>query len=95
MSKRSQRRNHGALTAPHSGIQKAAWRQVRGHGSHNCIQMLDELRAGFDGYVPIITYADLLQTVFELWNEGKQKEAFDMFGRVQAFQTITKRRSTS
>ncbi len=57
--------------------------------AHNCIQMLDELRAGFDGYVPIITYADLLQTTFELWNEGKQKEAFDMFGRVQAFQTIT------
>ena len=57
--------------------------------AHNCIQMLDELRAGFDGYVPIITYADLLQTVFELWNAGKQNEAFEMFGRVQAFQTIT------
>ncbi|HET6219934.1 MAG TPA: dihydrodipicolinate synthase family protein [Acidobacteriaceae bacterium] len=57
--------------------------------AHNCIQMLDELRAGFDGYVPIITYADLLQRVFELWNAGKQNEAFVMFGRVQAFQTIT------
>jgi hypothetical protein len=57
--------------------------------AHNCIQMLDELRAGFDGYVPIITYADLLQTVFELWNAGKQNEAFEMFGRIQAFQTIT------
>jgi 4-hydroxy-tetrahydrodipicolinate synthase len=56
--------------------------------AHNCIQMLDELRAGFDGYVPIITYADLLQIVFELWNAGKQKEAFEVFGRVQAFQTI-------
>jgi dihydrodipicolinate synthase/N-acetylneuraminate lyase len=56
--------------------------------AHNCIQMLDELRAGFDGYVPIITYADLLQSVFELWNAGKQQEAFAMFGKVQAFQTI-------
>jgi 2-keto-3-deoxy-L-arabinonate dehydratase len=57
--------------------------------AHNCLQMLDELRAGFDGYVPIITYADLLQRVYELWNAGKQNEAFEMFGRVQAFQTIT------
>jgi dihydrodipicolinate synthase/N-acetylneuraminate lyase len=56
--------------------------------AHNCLQMIDELRAGFDGYVPIITYADLLQRVFELWNAGKQDEAFVMFGRVQAFQTI-------
>jgi dihydrodipicolinate synthase/N-acetylneuraminate lyase len=57
--------------------------------AHNCLQMIDELRAGFDGYVPIIPFADHLQTVFELWNEGKHKEAFDLFGRVQAFQTIT------
>ena len=63
--------------------------------AHNCIQMLDELRAGFDGYVPIITYADLRQTIFELWNEGKQKEAFDMFGRVQGFKPLPERRSTS
>ncbi len=56
--------------------------------AHNCLQMIDELRAGFDGYVPIVTYADLLQTVFELWNAGKQQEAFALFGRIQAFQTI-------
>ena len=56
--------------------------------AHNCLQMIDELRAGFDGYVPIITYADHLQTVFELWNAGKQKEAFDLFGKIQAFSTI-------
>jgi dihydrodipicolinate synthase/N-acetylneuraminate lyase len=56
--------------------------------AHNCLQMIDELRAGFDGYVPIITYADLLQRVFELWNAGRQDDAFVMFGRVQAFQTI-------
>jgi 2-keto-3-deoxy-L-arabinonate dehydratase len=56
--------------------------------AHNCLQMIDELRAGFDGYVPIITFADHLQTVFELWNAGKQKEAFDLFGKIQAFQTI-------
>ncbi|MDG7001868.1 MAG: dihydrodipicolinate synthase family protein [Nitrososphaerota archaeon] len=56
--------------------------------AHNCLQMIDELRLGFDGYVPIITYADLLQRTFELWNAGKQDEAFEMFGRVQAFQSI-------
>ena len=57
--------------------------------AHNGIQMLDELRLGFDGYVPILTFADLFQSVYELWNAGKHKEAFDMFGRIQGFQTIT------
>ncbi len=56
--------------------------------AHNCLQMIDELRAGFDGYVPIITYADLLQSVYEMWNAGKQDEAFALFGRIQGFQTI-------
>lgn len=56
--------------------------------AHNCLQMIDELRCGFDGYVPIITYADLLQRVYELWNAGKQDEAFALYGRIQGFQTI-------
>jgi 4-hydroxy-tetrahydrodipicolinate synthase len=53
------------------------------------IQMLDGMRLGFDGYVPKTGLADLSQKVFDLWYGGKHKEAFDLFGRIQAFQTIT------
>jgi len=51
-------------------------------------QMLTGMRLGFDGYVPKTGLADLSQVVFDLWYAGKRKEAFDMFGRIQAFQTI-------
>ena len=50
--------------------------------------MLNGMALGFDGYVPKTGLADVSQAAFELWNAGKHKEAFDMFGRVQAFQTI-------
>ena len=50
--------------------------------------MLNGMTLGFDGYVPKAGLADISQAAFELWNAGKHKEAFDMFGRVQAFQTI-------
>jgi dihydrodipicolinate synthase/N-acetylneuraminate lyase len=56
--------------------------------ANGAIQMLDGMRLGFDGYVPKAGLADLSQRVFDLWYAGKHKEAFDMFGRIQAFQTI-------
>jgi 2-keto-3-deoxy-L-arabinonate dehydratase len=56
--------------------------------ANGAIQMLTGLRLGFDGYVPKTGLADLSQMVFDLWYAGKHKEAFDMFGRIQAFQTI-------
>ncbi len=37
------------------------------------------MRLGFDGYIPKTGLADLSQAVFDLWNAGKHKEAFDMF----------------
>jgi dihydrodipicolinate synthase/N-acetylneuraminate lyase len=57
--------------------------------ANGAIQMLDGMRVGFDGYVPKTGLADLSQMVFDLWYAGKHKEAFDMFGRIQAFQTIS------
>ena len=50
--------------------------------------MLNGMTLGFDGYIPKTGLADISQQAFELWNAGHHKEAFDMFGRVQAFQTI-------
>jgi hypothetical protein len=57
--------------------------------ANGAIKMLDGMRLGFDGYIPKTGLADLSQAVFDLWSAGKHKEAFDLFGRIQAFQTIT------
>ena len=56
--------------------------------ANGALLMLPGMRLGFDGYVPKTGLADLSQMVFDLWYAGKHKEAFDMFGRIQAFQTI-------
>jgi dihydrodipicolinate synthase/N-acetylneuraminate lyase len=49
--------------------------------------MLDEMRLGFSGHCPTVGLADLYQATFDLWHGGKRREAFDMFGRIQAFDT--------
>jgi 4-hydroxy-tetrahydrodipicolinate synthase len=50
--------------------------------------LLEELPLGFVGLCPTPQFSDLLQQVMELYWAGKKSEAFDMFGRVQAFATI-------
>jgi 4-hydroxy-tetrahydrodipicolinate synthase len=51
--------------------------------------MIDEMQLGFAGYCPVVALADVYQQAFELYEAGKQTEAFDMFGRVLAFDSIT------
>lgn len=51
-------------------------------------QMMDEMRLGFTGFCPTVGMADVFQQAWELYKGGKQREAFDMFGRIQAFSTI-------
>jgi 4-hydroxy-tetrahydrodipicolinate synthase len=50
--------------------------------------MLDEMRLGFSGHCPTTGLADLYQATFDLWHDGKHREAFDMFGRINAFNSI-------
>ncbi len=51
--------------------------------------MMDEMRLGFTGFCPVVGMADLFQQSWELYEAGKLRESFDMFGRIQAFSTIT------
>ncbi len=51
--------------------------------------MVDEMQLGFAGYCPVVALADVYQQAFELYQQGKPKEAFDMFGRVLAFDSIS------
>jgi 4-hydroxy-tetrahydrodipicolinate synthase len=48
-----------------------------GHGR----TMIDEMNRGFYGTMPAASFADLYATAWDLWQEGKQNEAMEMFGR--------------
>ena len=56
-----------------------------GNGGHT---MLAEMALGFSGSCPYVGIADLYQQNFNLWHAGQRKEAFDMFGRISAFNSI-------
>ena len=50
--------------------------------------MMDEMRLGFSGFCPVMGLADVFQQAWELYEAGKARESFDMFGRILAFSTI-------
>jgi dihydrodipicolinate synthase/N-acetylneuraminate lyase len=50
--------------------------------------MIDEMRLGFLGHCPTTVLSDFFAAAFDLWHAGKHREAFDMFGRIQAFGSI-------
>jgi dihydrodipicolinate synthase/N-acetylneuraminate lyase len=62
----------------------AIW--AAGGGTGNLL--LEELPLGIVGLCPTPQLADLLQQVIQLYWSGRKRDAFDMFGRVQAFATI-------
>jgi len=51
--------------------------------------MVTEMERGFSGHCPYTTLADVFAAAFDHWHGGRKREAFDMFGRIQAFNTIT------
>lgn len=51
--------------------------------------MIDEMRLGFSGHCPYTVLSDFYAAAFDLWHAGKRREAFDMFGRMQAFNSVT------
>ena len=44
--------------------------------------MIDEMNRGISGTMPAASFADLYAGVWNLWQDGKQKESIEMFGRV-------------
>src|SRR5580700_10980628 len=51
--------------------------------------MIDEMTLGFAGHCPYVVLSDFYAAAFDLWHAGKRREAFDMFGRLLAFSSIT------
>ena len=46
--------------------------------------MITEMELGFSGHCPYTNLADIYAAAYDLWHEGRKREAFDMFGRIQA-----------
>lgn len=67
-----------------SGNRLAVWAAGGGSGD----LLLEELPLGFVGLCPTPQFADVLQKVQELYWAGQRRQAFDLYGRVQAFATI-------
>ena len=51
--------------------------------------LFEEMHLGFSGSCPFIGLADLYQETFDLWRAGRRKDAFDLFGRICAFNSLT------
>ena len=43
--------------------------------------LIDEMRRGFSGTMPAASFADLYAASWDLWHEGKRKEAMDVFAK--------------
>jgi dihydrodipicolinate synthase/N-acetylneuraminate lyase len=69
-------------------IQKRTGDKLAVFAGNGVRTMIDEMRLGFSGYCPTTGLSDLYQSTFDLWHSGKHKEAFDMFGRILAFDSI-------
>ena len=50
--------------------------------------MINEMELGFSGHCPTVALADVYAAAFDLWHAGKRQEAFDMFGRILAFNSL-------
>lgn len=50
--------------------------------------LIVEMQEKVDGNMPSILLCDLLQRIFELWYAGKQQQAFELYGRYQAYKSI-------
>jgi dihydrodipicolinate synthase/N-acetylneuraminate lyase len=50
--------------------------------------MINEMELGFSGHCPTVALADVYAQAFDLWHAGKRREAFDMFGRILAFNSM-------
>jgi dihydrodipicolinate synthase/N-acetylneuraminate lyase len=63
--------------------------QLKVFSGQGVATMITEMERGFSGHCPYTTLADVYAAAFDLWHEGHKREAFDMFGRIQAFGSIT------
>ncbi len=50
--------------------------------------LMTEMELGFVGHCPFVSLADLYAGAYDSYHSGKQQQAFDQFGRIQAFSSM-------
>ena len=62
--------------------------QLKVFSGQGVATMITEMELGFSGHCPYTNVADVYSAAYDLWHRGKKREAFDMFGRIQALASM-------
>jgi 4-hydroxy-tetrahydrodipicolinate synthase len=69
-------------------IRKRTNDEVKVFSGQGVRTMITEMELGFSGHCPTVALADVYAAAFDLWHVGKRREAFDMFGRILAYNSL-------
>ncbi|ODT89638.1 dihydrodipicolinate synthase family protein [Phenylobacterium sp. SCN 70-31] len=61
---------------------------LRSFSGFGVATMMTEMERGFGGHCPFVSLSDLFATTYDLFHSGRRREAFDLFGRIQAASSI-------
>src|SRR5262245_58392199 len=62
--------------------------QLKAFSGFGVVTMMTEMESGFAGHCPYVSLADVYAASFNLFHNGQRREAFDMFGRIQAISSM-------
>jgi len=62
--------------------------QLKVFSGFGVVTMMTEMESGFSGHCPFVSLADIYAAAFDLFHKGQRREAFDMFGRIQAISSM-------
>jgi 4-hydroxy-tetrahydrodipicolinate synthase len=69
-------------------IRKRTGDQLKVFSGNGVATMVTEMELGFTGHCPFTNLADVYAAAFDLFHHGQKREAFDMFGRIQALASM-------
>jgi 4-hydroxy-tetrahydrodipicolinate synthase len=69
-------------------IRKRTGDQLKVFSGNGVTTMITEMELGFTGHCPFTNVADVYAAAFDLFYRGQKREAFDMFGRIQALASM-------
>jgi len=65
-------------------IRRRTGEQLKVFSGNGVATMITEMELGFSGHCPYTNLADVYSAAYDLFHRGQKREAFDMFGRIQA-----------
>lgn len=71
-----------------SAIRERTGDQLKVFSGFGVQTMITEMQLGFTGHCPYTNVADVYAAAYDLFHAGKKREAFDMFGRIQALASM-------